>query len=675
MFSSKDKLPQAIETALRKEFRIKSLFAIQDLTLDHLHNCAVQEHCSDICLSSPTGSGKTLCYALPIAKYLGKRFQYYVQAVVLLPTKDLANQTYHVFIKLCASLPIRVALINGFHPLEDEGVLLSGHSEHPYQGVSSKKIKNHPDHHKLWNRVNANFHAHIVIATPQRLQEHLEIIPDLLRRTRFLVFDEADALLSFSNALALHDIVKSTNRLPLAPPLHKVFCSATFNVQLAYEFNIYPVNPFMLDSPLCTSTLRTGIHKQSDAPARCNYEKMEPRTPCSMEPTENITSKKENFDDVHVRDSLDLVLPPELIEHFIETDEDVKINTLCSLLLVLKCEQQHFESDSRIERKETHFAPLAAGDLLIVFCSSRRRSHRLHCLLRIFGFASCEFSHRTSNRDRGKQHSLLSADKFQIVLTTDLLSRGIDFDQRVLYVVHYDVPTDAKTYLHRCGRTARAFRSGFSITLVDSAGVEFLQQLRSLLLPRRPIIMQNIPDLHDTFSIALSKAMNYMADILRQEEEHVSDRSSRSWSTVPLVDIMSGETYDRTTHRHITSAFPLRETRDHDSVEWAEDVHSNATDQKYAGLPWICELCKYTNLPLNTSCHRCRTLKSFYSKEYRGSLTDIEHGGMWKCRECGMRHQPRALMCDNCQRRRHRNDPVLFTITANRKGFTKEEHA
>ncbi len=56
--------------------------------------------------------------------------------------------------------------------------------------------------------------------------------------------------------------------------------------------------------------------------------------------------------------------------------------------------------------------------------------------------------------------------RIQILVATDIVSRGIDIDDIVL-VINYDVPNDSEDYVHRIGRTARADRDGVAITLVN----------------------------------------------------------------------------------------------------------------------------------------------------------------------------------------------------------------
>lgn len=57
-------------------------------------------------------------------------------------------------------------------------------------------------------------------------------------------------------------------------------------------------------------------------------------------------------------------------------------------------------------------------------------------------------------------------NKIDILVATDVISRGIDIDQIGL-VINYDVPHDPEDYIHRIGRTARANADGTAITFVS----------------------------------------------------------------------------------------------------------------------------------------------------------------------------------------------------------------
>lgn len=62
------------------------------------------------------------------------------------------------------------------------------------------------------------------------------------------------------------------------------------------------------------------------------------------------------------------------------------------------------------------------------------------------------------------------------MVATDVASRGLDIPS-VDLVVNYDIPTNSKDYIHRVGRTARAGRSGKSVTMVTQYDVELFQRI------------------------------------------------------------------------------------------------------------------------------------------------------------------------------------------------------
>jgi ATP-dependent RNA helicase RhlE len=75
----------------------------------------------------------------------------------------------------------------------------------------------------------------------------------------------------------------------------------------------------------------------------------------------------------------------------------------------------------------------------------------------------------------------------QILVATDVLSRGIDIDN-ISLVINYDVPADAEDYVHRVGRTARAETTGVALTLVNQKDQHRLQQIETLIEKEIPRI-------------------------------------------------------------------------------------------------------------------------------------------------------------------------------------------
>ena len=60
-------------------------------------------------------------------------------------------------------------------------------------------------------------------------------------------------------------------------------------------------------------------------------------------------------------------------------------------------------------------------------------------------------------------------DPVSVVICSDGMSRGMDIGF-VSAVINYDIPGFAKTYVHRCGRTARAGKEGEAISLLKGKG-------------------------------------------------------------------------------------------------------------------------------------------------------------------------------------------------------------
>lgn len=67
-------------------------------------------------------------------------------------------------------------------------------------------------------------------------------------------------------------------------------------------------------------------------------------------------------------------------------------------------------------------------------------------------------------------------NRFQVLIATDVASRGIDIPNIEL-VIQMEPPKDTESYIHRSGRTARAGNSGTCITLFNHKNREFLDRV------------------------------------------------------------------------------------------------------------------------------------------------------------------------------------------------------
>ena len=77
------------------------------------------------------------------------------------------------------------------------------------------------------------------------------------------------------------------------------------------------------------------------------------------------------------------------------------------------------------------------------------------------------------------------ADRFPILVATDVASRGLHIDDLEM-VVNYDVPQDSENYVHRIGRTARAGATGLAITLASEKTADHLEAIEKFIGQRIP---------------------------------------------------------------------------------------------------------------------------------------------------------------------------------------------
>lgn len=121
-----------------------------------------------------------------------------------------------------------------------------------------------------------------------------------------------------------------------------------------------------------------------------------------------------------------------------------------------------------------------SGATAIVFVSTCANAQRLALMLRNLGFPAIPIHGQLTQAHRlGALNKFKSGDR-NILIATDVASRGLDIPA-VDVVINFDVPSHSKDYIHRVGRTARAGRSGKSITLVSQYDIEMYQRIEELI--------------------------------------------------------------------------------------------------------------------------------------------------------------------------------------------------
>lgn len=121
-----------------------------------------------------------------------------------------------------------------------------------------------------------------------------------------------------------------------------------------------------------------------------------------------------------------------------------------------------------------------AGQSTIVFTRTVNETQRIALMLRALGFGAIPIHGQLSQSSRLGALSKFRARSREILVATDVASRGLDIPS-VDLIVNFDLPPDSQTYIHRVGRTARAGKSGRAISFVTQYDVEVWLKIENAL--------------------------------------------------------------------------------------------------------------------------------------------------------------------------------------------------
>ena len=335
---------------------------------------------ADVLGQAQTGSGKTAAFALPLLQRLQDSARHTprrVQALVLVPTRELASQVGEVTRSLAQHLPHRpkVAVVFGGVSVNPQMMALRGGAD-------------------------------VVVATPGRLLDLVDQRALRLDAVSLLVLDEADRLLDLGFADELARV------LALLPARRQnLFFSATF-----------PDAVQALASSLLHEPVRVEV----------------PATPANE---------------------------PTIEQRAIQVEPARRTQLLRQLI------------------KDNHW------QRVLVFVATKHTADHVAVKLYKAGVYATSFHGDLSQGARQQTLDEFKTERWEVLITTDLASRGIDIAQLPV-VVNYDLPRSAVDYVHRIGRTGRAGESGLAISFVSAeteAHFRLIEKRQNLTLPREQI--------------------------------------------------------------------------------------------------------------------------------------------------------------------------------------------
>ncbi|MDP7011328.1 MAG: DEAD/DEAH box helicase [Verrucomicrobiota bacterium] len=119
-------------------------------------------------------------------------------------------------------------------------------------------------------------------------------------------------------------------------------------------------------------------------------------------------------------------------------------------------------------------------DSVIIFCRTKHGADRIGSALKRLNHSVAILHSNRTQSDREKSLRGFRDGKFEVLVATDIASRGLDITN-VSHVINYDVPQHPEDYVHRIGRTGRAEASGDAFTLMVAEDVQHVDAIERFI--------------------------------------------------------------------------------------------------------------------------------------------------------------------------------------------------
>jgi ATP-dependent RNA helicase DeaD len=183
----------------------------------------------------------------------------------------------------------------------------------------------------------------------------------------------------------------------------------------------------------------------------------------------------------------------QLVNKYMTKPQEVVIGKKNTLAPNIRNEAYLIDKDFRYEalKRIVDFYPDIYG---IIFTRTKTEAQEIAEKLIKDGYNADALHGDLSQAIRDKVMTRFRDKSLQILVATDVAARGIDVDN-ITHVIHYGLPDDIESYIHRSGRTARAGKTGVSISILTNSQKQRLKQIEQLI--KAPIQILPIPTAQD----------------------------------------------------------------------------------------------------------------------------------------------------------------------------------
>ncbi|XP_064114900.1 probable ATP-dependent RNA helicase DDX31 [Macrobrachium nipponense] len=453
-FEKLDIAPQIVSNL--KKYGFTSMTVVQQRSIPHVLAG------KDSLIKSQTGSGKTLTYAIPIVHRLMTQDQRVnrtdgLLALIIVPTRELALQSYQWFEKLCKSC---VWVVPGY--------LIGGEKKKAEKARLRKGIN-------------------ILIATPGRLIDHVHHTKSLsLATVKYLVIDEADRLLDLGYERNMTSIMESLKEQQ--PSLEK--CRQTIMLSATLSAGVEKLAGMSLLSPKVIDVSHDGLEDDDEkllsTEALATPENLSHHYILVPAKLRLVTLAAFILSKCMYGDERKIII-------FFATQDMVDYHTALFSQVLSK-----YWNDNKPRKEEKSSLTRRAERVLAGYedeseeDSSSDDDDVEEEVEEQEGAISFQKLHgNMTQEDRSSVFRTFKEASAGVLMCTDVAARGLDLP-KVCWIVQFNAACTAADYVHRVGRTARVDASGSALIFLAPAESSYIQMLESHKIILQEVKMQKV---------------------------------------------------------------------------------------------------------------------------------------------------------------------------------------
>lgn len=164
-------------------------------------------------------------------------------------------------------------------------------------------------------------------------------------------------------------------------------------------------------------------------------------------------------------------------------------------------------------------------DQVLLFDRTKHGADRIVRDLKKNNISTAAIHGDKAQNQRQKALSQFKDKEIRVLVATDIAARGIDID-KLQYVINYDIPNIAETYVHRIGRSGRAGEAGVSISLCEPEENGYLKDIEKLIKQKIPVVKDNpFPQTDKPMTTAEKK--EFEKEKQRRKQEFFANRKKK----------------------------------------------------------------------------------------------------------------------------------------------------